>query len=98
MIMKNVCAALLALTRMFRDDSGERDIAPPEVGQRWRCGYNGSGFLVVEIRIGDTGWMFITVRGERGDGRYSLPREYALGLANWRRHMRKERRTLLDRS
>lgn len=76
----------------------------PEVGQIWRCAFNGERMRVSDVHVHTSGSVFVTCTDwipERhwcGQGpSWGLGEHYSIGLAQWRRHLRSERRDLVGK-
>jgi hypothetical protein len=69
------------------------DFPPPEVGQVWRSGHSKRRMRVSRVLVTDSGDLLIHTEPELGGGGWGMGGLYAMGLSDWKRSLKRERRT-----
>lgn len=79
------------------------DYPDPVVGQVWRSGNNGEEMRVHDVSVDTYGGLTVTVTHWIPSGSWTglgpswgMGATYAHGLRQWRRHLRDEKRVLVD--
>jgi hypothetical protein len=72
------------------------DFPDPEAGQVWRSGFSGRLMKVDDVHVTDCGTPIIYVAHEHADALdgWLIAMHYCVGLDEWRRRLREERRVL----